>query len=149
MCDQSWNTWLCVHWQWNTLEWCQLNAPQASPDVDLVTPLSCVSLSMNTQPSVPTIFSGLGVEISSHHLRGCSYFRNLISRRTNNWNVMHCVKIKQKKESLWMGGGGGGGGGVASVLLRIKCFARNLYQRLSANGLEIQQSCTKQLMWRL
>ena len=25
----SGNTWLCVHWQWNTLEWCQLNALQA------------------------------------------------------------------------------------------------------------------------
>ena len=49
------NTWLCVHWQWNTLEWCQLNALQASPVVHLVTPLSCVSLSMNTQPSVPAI----------------------------------------------------------------------------------------------
>ena len=46
---------MCVHWQWNTLEWCQLNALQASPVVHLVTPLSCVSLSMNTQPSVPTI----------------------------------------------------------------------------------------------
>ena len=55
MCDKSWNTWLCVHWQWNTLEWCQLNAPQASPVVHLVIPLECVSLSMNTQPSVPTI----------------------------------------------------------------------------------------------
>ena len=56
MCDKSRNTWLCVHWQWNTLEWCQLNALQASPVVHLVTPLSCVSLSMNTQPSVPAIF---------------------------------------------------------------------------------------------
>ena len=37
------------------LEWCQLNALQASPVVHLVTPLSCVSLSMNTQPSVPAI----------------------------------------------------------------------------------------------
>ena len=55
MCDKSRNTWLCVHWQWNTLEWCQLNALQASPVVHLVTPLSCVSLSMNTQPSVPAI----------------------------------------------------------------------------------------------
>ena len=55
MCDKSRNTWLCVHWQWNTPEWCQLNALQASPVVHLVTPLSCVSLSMNTQPSVPTI----------------------------------------------------------------------------------------------
>ena len=53
MCDKSRNTWLCVHWQWNTLEWCQLNALQASPVVHLVTPLSCVSLSLNTQPSVP------------------------------------------------------------------------------------------------
>ena len=55
MCDKSRNTWLCVHWQWNTLGWCQLNALQASPVVYLVTPLSCVSLSMNTQPSVPTL----------------------------------------------------------------------------------------------
>ena len=55
MCDKSRNTSLCVHWQWNTLEWCQLNALQASPVVHLVTPLSCVSLSMNTQPSVPAI----------------------------------------------------------------------------------------------
>ena len=55
MCDKSRNTWLCVHWQWNTLEWCQLNALQASPVVHLVTPLSYVSLSMNTQPSVPAI----------------------------------------------------------------------------------------------
>ena len=55
MCDKSRNTWLCVHWQWNTLEWCQLNALQASPVVHLVTPLECVSLSMNTQPSVPAI----------------------------------------------------------------------------------------------
>ena len=55
MCDKSRNTWLCVHWQWNTLEWCQLNALQASPVVHLVTPLSCVSFSMNTQPSVPAI----------------------------------------------------------------------------------------------
>ena len=38
-----------------SLEWCQLNALQASPVVHLVTPLSCVSLSMNTQPSVPAI----------------------------------------------------------------------------------------------
>ena len=61
MCDKSRNTWLCVHWQWNTLEWCQLNALQASPVVHLVTPLSCVSLSMNTQPSVPAMetFSAL------------------------------------------------------------------------------------------
>ena len=58
MCDKSRNTWLCVHWQWNTLEWCQLNALQASPVVHLVTPLSCASLSMNTQPSVPTIQYG-------------------------------------------------------------------------------------------
>ena len=50
MCDKSRNTWLCVHWQLNTLEWCQLNALQASPVVYLVTPLWCVSLSMNTQP---------------------------------------------------------------------------------------------------
>ena len=57
MCDKSRNTWLCVHWQWNTLEWCQLNALQASPVVHLVTPLPCVSLSMNTQPSVPAILS--------------------------------------------------------------------------------------------
>ena len=55
MCDKSRDTWLCVHWQWNTLEWCQLNALQASPVVHLVTPLSCVPLSMNTQLSVPTI----------------------------------------------------------------------------------------------
>ena len=55
MSDKSRNTWLCVHWQWNTLEWCQLNALQASPVVHLVTPLSCVSFSMNTQPSVPAI----------------------------------------------------------------------------------------------
>ena len=53
MCDKSRNTWLCVHWQWNTLEWCQLNGLQASPVVHLVTPPSCVSLSMNTQPSIP------------------------------------------------------------------------------------------------
>ena len=59
MCDKSRNTWLCVHWQWNTLEWCQRNALQASPVVHLVTPLSCVSLSMNTQPSVPAISVGL------------------------------------------------------------------------------------------
>ena len=52
MCDKSRNTWLCVHWQWNTLEWCQLNALQASPVVHLVTPLSCVSLSMNTHYSI-------------------------------------------------------------------------------------------------
>ena len=57
MRDKSRNTCLCVHWQWNTLEWCQLNALQASPVVHSVTPLSCVSLSMNTQPSVPTIQS--------------------------------------------------------------------------------------------
>ena len=53
----SGNTWLCVHWQWNTLEWCPLNALQASPVVHLVTPLSCVSLSMNTQPSVPAFIT--------------------------------------------------------------------------------------------
>ena len=65
MCDKSRNTWLCVHWQWNTLQWCQLNALQASPVVHLVTPLSCVSLSMNTQPSVPTIdCSGVGTEMN-------------------------------------------------------------------------------------
>ena len=58
MCDKSRNTWLCVHWQWNTREWCQLNALLASPVVHLVTPLSCDSLSMNTQPSVPTIYCG-------------------------------------------------------------------------------------------
>ena len=56
---------VCVQGMWNaqvkgqvtehTLEWCQLNALQASPVVHLVTPLSCVSLSMNTQPSVPAI----------------------------------------------------------------------------------------------
>ena len=66
MCDKSRNTWLCVHWQWNTLEWCQLNALQASPVVHLVTPLSCVSLSMNTQPSVPTIISRYKVQIIFH-----------------------------------------------------------------------------------
>ena len=60
MCDKSRNTWLCVHCQWNTLEWCQLNALQASPVVHLMTPLSCVSLSMNTQPSVPTIDTDTG-----------------------------------------------------------------------------------------
>ena len=26
----SGNTWLCVHWQWNTLEWCQLNVLQTN-----------------------------------------------------------------------------------------------------------------------
>ena len=31
---------MCVHWQWNTLEWCQLNALQA-----------------NTQPSVPAFIT--------------------------------------------------------------------------------------------
>ena len=61
MCDKSRNTWLCVHWQRNTLEWCQLNALQASPVVHLVTPLSCVSLSMNTQPSVPAIIKATRV----------------------------------------------------------------------------------------
>ena len=30
-CDKSRNTRLCVHWQWNTLERCQLNAWQAKP----------------------------------------------------------------------------------------------------------------------
>ena len=59
MYDKSRNTWLCVHWQWNTLEWCQLNALQASHVVHLVTPLSCVSLPMNTQPCVPAIESAL------------------------------------------------------------------------------------------
>ena len=57
MYDKSRNTWLCVHWQWNTLEWSQLNALQASPVVHLVSPLLCVSLSMNTQPSVPTLWT--------------------------------------------------------------------------------------------
>ena len=57
MCNKSRNTWLCVHWQWNTLEWRHLNAL-----VNLVIPFSYVSLSMNTQPSVPVcirIFSWL------------------------------------------------------------------------------------------
>ena len=39
------------------LKWCQLKALQASPVVHLVTPLSCVSFSTNTQPSVPAINS--------------------------------------------------------------------------------------------
>ena len=39
-CYYSGNTWLCVHWQWNTLEWCQLNALQA-----------------NTQPNVPAFIT--------------------------------------------------------------------------------------------
>ena len=68
MCDKSRNTWLCVHWQWNTLEWCQLNALQASPVVHLVTPLSCVSLSMNTQPSVPAIDTDVNAS-STWHIR--------------------------------------------------------------------------------
>ena len=68
MCDKSRNIWLCVHWQWNTLEWCQLNALQASPVVHLVTPLSCVSLSMNTQPSVPAIWTSYQI----HKIAGCA-----------------------------------------------------------------------------
>ena len=67
MCDKSRNTWLCVHWQWNTLEWCQLNALQASPVVHLMTPLSCVSLSMNTQPSVPTICTIIKYHAHTQH----------------------------------------------------------------------------------
>ena len=77
MCDKSRNTWLCVHGQWNTLEWCQLNALQASPVVHLVTPLSCVSLSMNTQPSVPAIKATTtkahrSLNLLRRNLSGCS-----------------------------------------------------------------------------
>ena len=43
---------------WYTLEWCQLNALQASPVMHLVTPLSCVSVSRDTRPSVPAILTG-------------------------------------------------------------------------------------------
>ena len=41
--------------QWNILKWCQLNALQALHVVHLLTRLSCVPLSMNTQSSVPAI----------------------------------------------------------------------------------------------
>ena len=83
MCDKSRITWLCVHWQWNTLEWCQLNALQASPVVHLVTPLSCVSLSMNTQPSVPTIdFSFTGIWMKSDL---CENFENQSVRGPANY----------------------------------------------------------------
>ena len=67
MCDKSRNTWLRVHWQWNTLEWCPLNALQASPVVHLVTPLSCVSLSMKTLPSVPAIVTTRLFDWSKEH----------------------------------------------------------------------------------
>ena len=77
MCDKSRNTWLCVHWQWNTLEWCQLNARQAKPGVHLVTPLSCVSLSMNTQPSVPTI-GPFNARWSRGYIHNASYYHHQI-----------------------------------------------------------------------
>ena len=84
MCDKSRNTWLCVHWQWNTLEWCQLNALQASPVVHLVTPLSCVSLSMNTQPSVPVIKIWLCYRAVFMHLgRNGKLIRKRYHRRGN------------------------------------------------------------------
>ena len=90
MCDKSRNTWLCVHWQWNTLEWCQLNALQASPVVHLVTPLSCVSLSMNTQPSVPTIRMEIPVSGNT--------FPSKIAPRIQSSNFMEPTNVG----SLWL-----------------------------------------------
>ena len=87
MCDKSRNTWLCVHWQWNTLEWCQLNALQASPVMHLVTPLSCVSLSMNTQPSVPAISTVLA--LTQLGIRQSDWWRTGI-RSTNLHIVVEC-----------------------------------------------------------
>ena len=86
MCDKSRNTWLCVHWQWNTLEWCQLNALQASPVVHLVTPLSCVSLSMNTQPSVPAIETH--TQMTTKYPK--SFWNNMfaIFKQCDEWNKL-------------------------------------------------------------
>ena len=54
---QSAIIWPCTYNEWCTREWRQLHGLQASP---VVTLLSCVSLSMNTQPSVPAIYSFKG-----------------------------------------------------------------------------------------
>ena len=88
MCDKSRNTWLCVHWQWNTLEWCQLNALQASPVVHLVTPLSCVSLSMNTQPSVPTIAICYNLQLVHNKLLGAPSFVRLVCCRKYSRSIL-------------------------------------------------------------
>ena len=88
MCDKSRNTWLCVHWQWNTLEWCQLNALQASPVVHLVTPLSCVSLSMNTQPNVPAIEIACPCQKSMPN-QVISYFYKMCYILPNECNACH------------------------------------------------------------
>ena len=49
MCDKSRGPWVHSHRHWTTTKWCQLNALPASPVVHLVSPLSWVSVSMDTQ----------------------------------------------------------------------------------------------------
>ena len=100
MCDKIRNTWLGVHWQWNTLDWCQLNALQASPVVHFVTPLSCVSLSMNTQPSVPTIILDNDIQacIKIHWGwdRIAPFCRQHIEMHFLEWKCMDFAKISLK-----------------------------------------------------
>ena len=64
------STWLDAPWNWNALEWCQLNATLV---MHLVTPFSCVSMSINTRPILVTSRSVVKLTItnnahqSAHH----------------------------------------------------------------------------------
>ena len=112
MCDKSRNTWLCVHWQWNTLEWCQLNALQASPVVHLVTPLSCVSFSMNTQPSVPAILPNYLSTTSLRQANVWNYMKKIFftfdfhilpEHRRIGGRIFHCRRISTKTAIILWG----------------------------------------------
>ena len=73
---------MCVHWQWNTLEWCQLIAPQASPVVHLVTPLECVSLTMNTQlPGAQLVDNTRVSFILNEDTTGCYRYKEAFHKR--------------------------------------------------------------------
>ena len=102
---------MCVHWQWNTLEWCQLNALQASPVVHLVTPLSCVSLSMNTQPSVPAFITHANLKCKKYiHLYDeiCVWFHLKVGNlfcsfyQVDWWNLMK-QSVTVGAQLLWSG----------------------------------------------
>ena len=75
------------------VEWCQLNALQASPVVHLVTPLSCVSLSMNTQPSVPAINTGrVRFTVILHTLMRSRFYHTQIMYK-RNWDCSCLVNL--------------------------------------------------------
>ena len=73
----------------NTLEWCQLNALQASPVVHWVTPLSCVSL-----PGVHLVDTSLVCFTVNEYTTKISRYRHL----TSIWNPI--LEIRRSYDRL-------------------------------------------------